>query len=160
MADYSNRTDLQNPAAKMAATAAKGQAYGEAGKQMAAQQTVPMGASPASMMPQGVAPGSMGSLDRMTERPAEPITAGADFGLGPNMAQAGIPIVSPGFNDAIEELKVFCDKIINESEKYNLNLENWYDTNYHEDVDKFHKNLLKFDDKIKLYNISNAIVIN
>jgi hypothetical protein len=60
----------------------------------------------------------------------------------------------------IEELKGFCDKIINESEKYNLNLENWYDTNYHEDVDKFNQNLLKFDDKIKLYNISNAIVIN
>jgi len=93
MADYSNRTDLQNPAAKMAATAAKGQAYGEAGKQIAAQQAVPMGASPASMMPQGIAP-------------TEPITAGADFGLGPNMAQAGIPTIAPGFNDSLEELKV------------------------------------------------------
>jgi hypothetical protein len=106
MSDYSNRTDLQNPAAKIAATAAKGQAYGEAGKQIAAQQAVPMGASPASMMPQGIAPGSMGALDRMTERPNEPITAGMDFGAGPNTAQAGIPIVAPGFNDSLEELKV------------------------------------------------------
>jgi hypothetical protein len=106
MSDYSNRTDLQNPAAKIAATAAKGQAYGEAGKQIAAQQAVPMGASPTSMMPQGIAPGSMGALDRMTERPNEPITAGMDFGAGPNTAQAGIPIVAPGFNDSLEELKV------------------------------------------------------
>lgn len=106
MADYSNRTDLQNPAAKMAATASKGQAYGEAGKQIAAQQAVPMGGSPAPMMPQGVTPGSMGSLDRMTERPSEPITAGADFGAGINQAQAGIPTIAPGFNDSLEELKV------------------------------------------------------
>ena len=114
MADYSNRTDLQNPAAKMAATAAKGQAYGEAGKQIAAQQAVPMGASPAPSMPQGIAPGSMGALDRMTERPNEPITAGADFGAGVNMAQAGIPIVAPGFNDAIEELKVLYRQFPND----------------------------------------------
>ena len=60
----------------------------------------------------------------------------------------------------IEELKLFCDKIIIESEKYNSNLENWYDGNYHEDVAKLHQNLLTFDNKIKLYNISNFIVIN
>jgi hypothetical protein len=106
MADYSNRTDLQNPAAKIAATAAKGQAYGEAGEQLAAQKAVPMGASPAPSMPQGIAPGSMGSLTRPTERPAEPITAGADFGAGINQAQAGIPTIAPGFNDSLEELKV------------------------------------------------------
>jgi hypothetical protein len=60
----------------------------------------------------------------------------------------------------IEELKLFCDKIINESEKYNSNLENWYDTNYQEDVDKLYQNLLMFDDKIKLFNTSNSIIIN
>jgi hypothetical protein len=114
MSDYSNRTDLQNPAAKMAATAAKGQAYGEAGKQIAAQQAVPMGASPASMMPQGVAPGSMGGLTRPTERPAEPITAGADFGAGMNMAQAGITTTLPGFNDTLEELKVLFRQFPND----------------------------------------------
>jgi hypothetical protein len=60
----------------------------------------------------------------------------------------------------IEELKLFCDKIIQESEKYNTNLENWYDSNYHEDVAKLYQNLLIFDDKIKLFNISNVVSIN
>jgi hypothetical protein len=60
----------------------------------------------------------------------------------------------------IEELKLFCDKIINESEKYNSNLENWYDSNYHEDIAKLYQNLLIFDEKINIFNISNAIVIN
>jgi len=60
----------------------------------------------------------------------------------------------------IEELKLFCDKIINESEKYNSTLENWYDTNYDEDIAKLYQNLSIFDDKIKLFNLSNAIIIN
>jgi len=60
----------------------------------------------------------------------------------------------------IEELKLFCDKIIQESEKYNSNLENWYDSNYHEDISKLYQNLLSFDDRIKIYNISNAVIIN
>jgi hypothetical protein len=114
MAEYSNRTDLQNPAAKMAATAAKGQAYGEAGAQIASQQAVPMGASPTDMVSTGIAPGSMGALDRMTERPSEPLTAGADFGVGPNMMQAGIPVSAPGFNEVIEELTVLYRQFPNE----------------------------------------------
>ncbi len=114
MAEYSNRTDLQNPVAKMAATAAKGQAYGEAGAQIAAQKTVPMGASPTDMVSPGIAPGSMGSLTRPTERPAEPITAGADFGAGPNMAQAGIVTTLPGFNETLEELKVLFRQFPND----------------------------------------------
>jgi len=60
----------------------------------------------------------------------------------------------------IDELKLFCDKIISESEKYNSNLENWYDSNYDEDIAKLHQNLSFFDDKIKLFNISNALIIN
>ena len=60
----------------------------------------------------------------------------------------------------IDELKLLCDKIISESEKYNLNLENWYDSNYDEDVAKLYQNLSFFDDKIKLFNISNALIIN
>jgi hypothetical protein len=59
----------------------------------------------------------------------------------------------------INELKLFCEKIINESEKYNSNLENWYDTNYDEDVAKLYQNLSNFDDKIKLFNTNNAIII-
>ena len=60
----------------------------------------------------------------------------------------------------IEELKLFCEKIIHESEIYNSKLENWYDANYNEDVVKLHQNLSIFDNKIKLYNISNAVIIN
>lgn len=105
MAEYSNRTDLQNPVAKMAATAAKGQTYGEAGAQIASQKAVPMGSAPTDMVPRPT-PGAGGALTRPTERPAEPITAGADFGPGPSMVQAGIPVQAPGFNDALEELKV------------------------------------------------------
>lgn len=59
MAEYSNRTDLQNPAAKIAATAAKGQTYGEAGNQIAAQRVVPMGAAPTDVAAAGAAPGSL-----------------------------------------------------------------------------------------------------
>jgi hypothetical protein len=87
---YSNRSDLANPAQKIAASAAKGQTYGEAGKQMAAQKAVPMGASPADNVPAPVQvqPGSLGRLDRPTERPAEPVTAGASFGPGPTPSTA------------------------------------------------------------------------
>lgn len=77
---YGNRTDLNNPANKVRKMAATGQTYGAATQQMRAQSAVPMAASPAEQVP---APGSMGSLDRMTERPSEPITAGMDFGAGP-----------------------------------------------------------------------------
>ena len=40
---YPNRSDLRNPMKKMAA---KGQTYGEAGRQLASQSVVPMGAAP------------------------------------------------------------------------------------------------------------------
>jgi hypothetical protein len=60
----------------------------------------------------------------------------------------------------IEELKLFCEKIIHESEKYNSKLENWYDVNYNEDVAKLLQNISNFDDKIKIYNLSNAVIIN
>lgn len=72
MAEYGNRTDLQNPARKIAAQAAKGQTYGEAGKQMEAQRVVPMGAAPTDMAapPQPSArPGSVVDLGAPTEFP-------------------------------------------------------------------------------------------
>lgn len=105
MASYKNRTDLQNPAAKIAASAAKGQTYGEAGKQIAAQKAVPMGASPADTVPQApqVQPGQLGALNRPTERPAEPVTAGAPFGPGPS-SPAGFAV--PRNNDPVlQELR-------------------------------------------------------
>lgn len=87
MAAYAQRTDLN-----MAPTAVPGQTYGEAGAQMAAQRAVPMGAPAAPAAPQSAtapyaAPGQLGPLDRPTERPNEPVTAGAPFGPGRNSTQ-------------------------------------------------------------------------
>ena len=87
---YPNRSDLRNPVGKIAKTAATGQAYGQASAQLAAQKAVPMGAAPTDAPPapptqQGppIAPGSLGPLTRPTDRPNEPLTAGASFGPGP-----------------------------------------------------------------------------
>lgn len=76
---YPNRTDLQNPAQKIARQAAKGQQYGQAGQQMAAQRAVPMAKAPSDVAPAGAAPrpkptpGGLGALDRPSERPNEPL---------------------------------------------------------------------------------------
>lgn len=99
---YSNRSDLRNPAEKMAKTAVPGQAYGEAGAQLASQSVVPMaGAAPSAApapAPSPVMPGSLGSLTRPTERPDEPVTAGASFGPGPT---PGVQFVVPKESDAV-----------------------------------------------------------
>jgi hypothetical protein len=87
-----NRFDLQNPAAKVAKAAAKGQTYGKATEQLESQSAVPMGAPPSDVAASRAARPI--SMFAPTERPDEPLTAGADFGPGPNMSQAGIPMVS------------------------------------------------------------------
>lgn len=94
---YSNRADLRNPAAKIAATAAKGQTYGEAGKQMAAQKVVPMGAAPTDVQAtqQTAAPGQVADLTAATNRPSEPISSGADFGDGPGSEIFGLSTSPP-----------------------------------------------------------------
>ena len=106
--NYPNRSDLRNPTTKVARAAAKGQAYGEAGKQLASQRVMPIAPSPTTVTPQNaaprVAPGQLGDFGRPTERPDEPVTAGMNFGAGPNSMEAGVPFV-PGRNPAIEELK-------------------------------------------------------
>lgn len=80
---YPNRTDLRNPAGKVARQAAKGQTYGKAKQQMDAQQAVPMASQPAPAAPAPRAvPGQFGKFNRPTERPNEPGTAGASFGPG------------------------------------------------------------------------------
>lgn len=73
MADYPNRSDLRNPIGK---TAAPGQTYGEARKQLESQQAVPMGASPADVAASqaaprqpGPMPGQVVDLTADTERP-------------------------------------------------------------------------------------------
>ena len=100
MAEYPNRSDLRNPA-QLAAKAAPGQTYGEAGKQIAAQRVVPMGAPPTetgmARSAQQQAQPDMGVFDRPTERPNEPIT----MGLGTPMMPAQ---QLPRFDPVLEEL--------------------------------------------------------
>jgi hypothetical protein len=87
-------SDVQAGKNRVAIQAATGQTYGEAGKQMAAQRAVPMGGAPTDVAqtatPRPV-PGTLGALTRPTERPTEPMTAGAPFGAGPGPSMAGIP---------------------------------------------------------------------
>jgi len=95
MAEYPNRTDLQNPAAKMAATAAKGQTYGEAGQQLAAQRAVPMGAAPTDMAPQPQqprpTPGNVVDLMAPSERPQDMMAP--IMGNKPVILQASDPVL-------------------------------------------------------------------
>jgi hypothetical protein len=100
MSDYSNRSDLRNPAGKIAAKAATGQTYGEAGKQLAAQQAVPMGAPPTAA-PQPMqpvnrpVPGNVVDMMAPTQRP--------DDQMAPIMNQ---PMILPMSNPVLEELEV------------------------------------------------------
>ncbi len=80
---YPNRSDLRNAGGKVKVQAATGQTYGEAGKQIAAQKAVPMASAPTDQPVTQVAPGSLGDLTGMTQRPEEPISAGAAYGPGP-----------------------------------------------------------------------------
>lgn len=113
MATYANRTDLQNPTKKMAVTAAPGQTYGEAGAQRAAQQAVPMGTPQAPV----VAPGSLGPLDRPTERPLEPVTAGNPMGAGPGAEALVTPLpdtlMAGGKQDLINQVRYVYSKYPN-----------------------------------------------
>lgn len=94
-------SDVQAGTNRMAVQAATGQTYGKATEQMNAQRAVPMGTPPTEV--QRPVPGTLGSLTRPTERPMEPITAGANFGAGPSAVGAGIP--QPTGDSALEELK-------------------------------------------------------
>ncbi len=84
---YGNRTDLQG-AKVMEFT---GQQYGQRAAQVAAQRAVPAdftgptqeAAQQAAAEPTGTPPGSLGSLLDPSQRPDEPVTAGAPFGPGP-----------------------------------------------------------------------------
>jgi len=104
--DYSNRSDLRNPATRRVAFT--GQTYGQGAAQQRAQDVVPAGSAAqdvaAQQMAGRVRPGAR-VFGRPSERPQEPITAGADFGAGPNSLQAGIrPRMIP-FDPVIERLK-------------------------------------------------------
>ena len=119
--DYSNRSDLRNPATRQVEFT--GQTYGQGAQQARAQQAVPPGTSPTTVQaqqmaaqqeaPRGPVPGAR-PFARPTERPDEPITAGADFGPGPNRMQAGPrPRIIPN-NPVVEQLKVLLQMYPND----------------------------------------------
>jgi hypothetical protein len=109
---YANRTDLNNAANRVARSVAPGQTYGKATQQMEAQRAVPMGSSPTDAPVQRPTPGTLGSLTRRTERPSEPITAGAPFGAGPGPIASGIP--TPTGDNALEELRAIYQMFPND----------------------------------------------
>ena len=97
MAAYAQRTDLNSSAMTPQ--------YGGIKALADAQKAVPMGASPATAPQiQRPVPGAAGPLTRPTERPLEPVTAGANFGPGPNAMSAGIIPTPPAQNDVLEQL--------------------------------------------------------
>jgi len=77
----SQRTD-GGPADSQAAQYVSGLPYGEGQAFMAQQQAAPLAAS--GMMPE---PAPIVPLNAPTQRPDEPVTAGADAGPGPGMAK-------------------------------------------------------------------------
>lgn len=94
---YGNRTDL-NANRSLPVTSAPGQTYGAQVQQQNAQRLVPMAPPPAMGAPGAgvagaapspgaggsfLAPGMLPPLDRPSERPNEPVTAGAALGAGP-----------------------------------------------------------------------------
>lgn len=88
---YPNRSDLRNPMGKVAKQAATGQTYGEAGKQLASQSSVPVAAPPTDV----VQPGGLGDFAGPTSRPNEPISSGAAYGPGPGPEVFGPSMVAP-----------------------------------------------------------------
>lgn len=103
-------SDVQAGTNRMAIQAATGQTYGKATEQRNAQRAVPMGTPPTEV--QRPVPGTLGSLTRPTERPMEPITAGAPFGAGMGPVAAGIP--QPSGDNALEELRMIFQMFPND----------------------------------------------
>lgn len=119
MADqYSNRTDLQNPATSTARFT--GQTYGQAAQQAQSQQAVRPGVTPVTQDAQQMAaqqaarpaPGAQ-SLTAPTERPDEPITAGSPFGPGPNRVSSQPRRLIP-VDDVQENLEILYQMYPNE----------------------------------------------
>lgn len=85
MAEYPNRTDLQNSATSTARYT--GQTYGEGKRQEQSQQMVRPGRPPTEAQPRAPRPVA---LTAPSQRRDQPITAGASFGPGMSPMQAGI----------------------------------------------------------------------
>lgn len=108
---YSNRSDLRNPAQKIAKQAAKGQPYGEAAKQMRAQEAVPMGQAPTEAAPvrsrPRPQPGQVADLMAPTERPSESLVG---YGSRP----AAPPTILPMRDPVVDELEVLFQMFPND----------------------------------------------
>ncbi len=96
----------ENTTGRMPISAGKAAYYGEAELLKQRQRAVPMGQAPTDVSARRsiaakdveastARPGSMPPLTRSTDRPSEPLTAGAPFGAGPGPMQAGIMPVGP-----------------------------------------------------------------
>lgn len=119
---YGQRTDLNNAAAKLAKKTARSPQYGVAAAQMRAQEAVPMGSAPADVKAasaqrpsaSATTPMPAGPFNRGTERPTEPITAGVNFGEGPNAAQAGINMPIRTEDPVLDRLRTIYAQYPNE----------------------------------------------
>lgn len=110
--NYPNRSDLRNPANKVAKMAVKGQTYGKASEQLAAQAAVPMAAPPSTPPVPRVAPGGLGDFTRPTEIPEEPATFGSMVGPGPGPEALGIRPTVPATGskrDLVERVRAIAD---------------------------------------------------
>jgi hypothetical protein len=107
------RTDLNMPQAKVKRMVAQNQTYGAAGEQMASQKAVPMGAPPTEVAGRKQALPPLPSFTRRTDRPQEPITAGAPFGPGVGPVAAGVPSYNPTAS-ALQEIRTIAELEQNE----------------------------------------------
>ncbi len=111
-------------AEELPVSTASNQQYGMRLAQQRAQEAVPMGTPPTTVpspvqQRSRVAPGSLTPLTAPTQRPDEPITAGANFGPGPNAMGAGImPAIEPT-DDVLNKL-VYLNTMYPNSDLQNL----------------------------------------
>ena len=102
------RTDLQNKAniigSTMTPKVGPSNQYGEVKKLMDGLRQVPSGPAAGDRAVAAQQPRERVDLLAMTNRPNEPITAGAPFGEGMSPVQAGIRVPNP-LNDAVMELR-------------------------------------------------------
>ena len=102
------RTDLQNKAniigSTMTPKVGPSNQYGEVKKLMDGLRQVPSGPAAGDRAVAAQQPRERVNLLAMSNRPNEPITAGAPFGEGMSPVQAGIRVPNP-LNDAVMELR-------------------------------------------------------
>lgn len=88
--------------------AARGQTYGKAGQQMEAQRALPMRKPPTETRPAPLTP-----LLAPTQRPEEPITAGAPFGAGVGPEALGVPMMPNVMDESVRELRMIAQSFPN-----------------------------------------------